>query len=51
MKQAIKSGDCLTQLSLDFNIDNRKSESKYVVTEYQLDISSTTEGQTYTEKT
>jgi len=44
MKQVIEYGDCLTQLGLDFGINKGKSESKYVVTEYQLDISSTTEG-------
>ena len=44
MKQVIESGDCLTQFGLDFVIHNGKSKGKYVVTEYQLDISSATEG-------
>ena len=44
MKQVIGSGDCLKQMGLDFDINNGKSKGKYVVTEYQLDISSTTEG-------
>jgi hypothetical protein len=47
MKQVIESGDCLMQLGLDFDINNGTSKGKYVVTEYQLDICSTT----YTEKT
>jgi len=44
MKQVIGSGDCLKQMGLDFDINNGKSKGKYIVTEYQLDISSTTEG-------
>jgi len=44
MKQVTESGNCLTQLGLDFDINNRKSKGKYVVTEYKLDISSTTGG-------
>jgi len=44
LKQVIRSGDCLKQIGLDFDINNGKSKGKYVVTEYQLDIFSTTEG-------
>jgi len=31
MKQVIESGDCLTQLGLDFDINNGKSKGNYVV--------------------
>jgi len=44
MKQVIETGNCLTQLGLDFDINKGKSKSKYVVTECKLDISSMTEG-------
>jgi hypothetical protein len=43
VQQNNKSGDCLKKLGLDFDINIGKSKGKYVVTEYQLDISSTAE--------
>jgi hypothetical protein len=43
MKQVTGSGYCLKQLGLDFDTNNGKSKGKYIVTEYKLDISSTTE--------